>query len=93
MNYKYIFKGWKQWLVPIMEPILKRLVVFWNKRQWEEDLPIKLRRQKVMRLGFKDFKGLPNKVEDRTYEGPVECKLPVPRLKDSTANIPDILAE
>lgn len=91
MSYKFIFMGWKELLLPLVEPILRRLVVFWNNRQWEEDLPVKLRRQKVLRMGFKDFKGLPDKLSDRFYDGPIECPLPVPRLKDSSANIPKTL--
>jgi hypothetical protein len=91
MSYKYIFMGWRKILTPIIEPVLRKLVVFWNNRQWKEDLPVKLRRQKVMRMGFKDFKGLPDKVSDRFYEGPIACPLPVHRLKDSPSNIPEIL--
>ncbi len=89
MSYKFVFSGWREFFLPFIEPILRRLVVFWNNRQWEEDLPIKLRRQKVMRLGFKDFRGLPNKVEDRFYDGPLKCELPVPRLKGSPQNVPN----
>ena len=91
MNYKFMFMGWKELLLPIVEPILRRLVVFWNDRQWREDLPVKLRRQKVLRLGFKDFKGLPDKISERHYDGPIKNSLPVPRLKDSYANIPESL--
>ena len=91
MRYQYIFRGWRKFFLPIIEPVLRRLVIFWNKRQWEEDLPVKLRRQKVLRMGFKDFKGLPDQVSDRQYDGPIECSLPVPRLKDSSANIPKAL--
>ena len=91
MSYKYIFTGWKQWFASLIEPILRRLVVFWNNRQWQEDLPIKLRRQKVLRLGFMDFKGLPENVKDRNYNGSIECHLPVPRLKNTLVKIPKLL--
>ena len=91
MSYKFIFMGWREFLLPAVEPILRRLVVFWNDRQWREDLPVKLRRQKVLRLGFKDFKGLPDKISERHYDGPIKNSLPVPRLKDSYANIPESL--
>jgi hypothetical protein len=91
MRYQYIFRGWRKFFLPIIEPVLRRLVISWNKRQWEEDLSVKLRRQKVLRLGFKDFKGLPNNVSERRYDGPIECPLPVPRLKDSPSNIPNSL--
>ena len=49
-------------------------------RTWNEDLPLKLRRQKVKRMNFKDFKGLPNKIINRKFTGPISFKLPIKRL-------------
>ena len=57
------------------------MVPKWNHQTWEEDLPLKMRRQKVKRLGFKDFKGLPEKTKDRKFQGEIEFKLPITRLK------------
>ena len=45
------------------------LIRRWNEKVWQEDLPLKLRRQKVMRNGFVDFSGLPEKIIDRKREG------------------------
>jgi len=37
--------------------ILARLIRKWNEQVWEEDLPVKLRREWVIRNGFSDFRG------------------------------------
>ena len=44
----------------ILKPLLKFLIHKWNQKLWDEDLPLKLRRQKVLRYNFKDFVGLPD---------------------------------
>lgn len=82
MNYKFILTGWRQ----LLAPFLSRMMEVWNQRVWEEDLPLKLRRHKVLRLGFRDFIGLPEKVEDRHFDGPIPFELPVKRHKDSPLN-------
>jgi len=79
MNYKFYLNGWQK----ILKPLLKNLIPKWNETVWVEDLPLKLRRQKVMRYNFKDFYGLPDKIEDRNYEGKIKLSLPIPRLKIS----------
>ena len=65
----------------LIDPIIKYLIPKWNERTWQEDLPLKLRRQKVKRMNFKDFKGLPNKIKDRRFTGPIDFKLPINRLR------------
>ena len=42
---------------------------------------LKLRRQKVIRMNFKDFRGLPKKIKERKFLGPIDFKLPITRLK------------
>jgi hypothetical protein len=79
MRYQFDLSGWRI----ILKPILKKLIPIWNQRVWNEDLPVKLRRQKVLEYNFKDFSGLPKKIEDRVNVGPFETKLPVPRPKTS----------
>ena len=76
VNYKFIFTGLKI----LLYPLIKFLVPKWNKKTWNEDLPLKLRRQKVKRMNFKDFKGLPNKIINRKFTGPISFKLPIKRL-------------
>lgn len=81
MNYQFHLKGWKK----ILKPILKKLIPVWNERVWLEDYPIKIRRQKVLDMNFKDFVGLPKDVKDRmSQEYKKELKLPIPRPKNST---------
>ena len=79
VNYKFKFSG----LQILLYPLIKFLLPRWNDRTWHEDLPVKLRRQKVKRLNFKDFKGLPNNIKDRKFSGSVNFKLPISRLKKS----------
>ena len=76
VNYKFKLIGLKI----IFYPLLKFLIPIWNERTWKEDLPLKLRRQKVKRMNFKDFVGLPKKIKDRKFNGPIDFKLPIKRL-------------
>ena len=76
VNYKFKFSG----LQILLYPLIKFLIPRWNNRTWNEDLPLKLRRQKVKRMNFKDFKGLPKNIKDRKFTGKVDIKLPITRL-------------
>lgn len=76
-DYKFILKGWRC----ILAPFMKRMMASWNDRVWNEDLPLKIRRQKVLRHGFKDFAGMPEKLADRAYDGEIIQKLPIARTK------------
>ena len=80
MNYKFYLEGWKR----ILEPFLKIMIPKWNEQVWKEDLPVKLRRQKVIDLNFKDFVGLPDKINKRSYNGNYKLSLPIPRPKNSS---------
>ena len=82
MNYKFDLTGFKI----ILYPILNFLIGKWNEQVWVEDLPVKLRRQMVLRMGFKDFYGLPDKVEDRFYNDAIEVNLPIKRPRHSTVD-------
>lgn len=53
---------------------LTRLIPKWNEAVWNEDLPVKLRRQKVLDLGFVDFGGLKS-------QGPIKPDLSLPMRK------------
>lgn len=53
MTYEFELVGWKT----IFAPYLRRGIPKWNKRVWDEDLPLKLRRQWVLDNGFRDFQG------------------------------------
>ena len=77
VNYKFKFGGWQILLYPLINFLVPR----WNNKTWEEDLPLKLRRQKMIRMNFKDFKGLPVKIKDRKFSGSADFKLPISRLR------------
>jgi hypothetical protein len=66
------------------------LVPIWNDRIWKEDLPLKLRRHRALRSGFKDFNGLPDEISQRRAEGPLKIPLKVPRLKGCPIDEPVI---
>src|SRR5690606_20599371 len=82
MNYKFVFRGWRK----LLAPLLRRLIARWNAQVWEEDLPLKLRRQKMLRHGFRDFVGLPERIGDRRHDGPIEFRLPLPRFPESAVD-------
>ena len=77
VNYKFKFSG----IQILLYPLIKFLVPKWNETTWKEDLSLKLRRQKVVRMNFKDYKGLPDKIKDRKFSGSANFKLPITRLK------------
>ena len=75
----------------IFEPIFKRIFKKWFEDTWAEDEPMRLRRWKVHKLGFKDFHGIdyinkrlpkPEKIEVKQYE----FKPPVPSFSNISSN-------
>ncbi|HEY9787940.1 MAG TPA: hypothetical protein V6D17_21305 [Candidatus Obscuribacterales bacterium] len=81
-NYKFLLHGWKVLLAPLLYKMMEK----WNRQVWLEDLPLKLRRHKVLRAGFQDFIGMPEKVADRHDDRAIECRIPLPRPADSPVN-------
>ena len=69
--YFYPFRG-----------IMKYFILKWNRINWEEDMPLKLRRQKAVDLGFRDFRGVVGKLNEKKQA----VRLPIPRSKDSIIN-------
>ena len=63
--------------------LVPKMIQKWNDINWDEDLPIKMRRQQAIDMGFRDFYGrdVSNKKSD------VFLKLPLARTKDSILNI------
>jgi len=53
--HEFDLTGWRS----ILYFPLRVLIPRWNQTVWEEDLPVKLRRQQMIDLGFRDFVGLP----------------------------------
>ena len=85
MNYKFYLNGWRR----ILKPFLKIMIPKWNEKVWLEDYPLKLRRQKVLDMNFKDFKGLPKEISQRINndEDNKPFKLPIPRPFNSTRDL------
>ena len=81
MNYKFYLDGWRKFL----KPFLKLMIPKWNEQVWLEDYPVKIRRQKILDMNFKDFKGLPNDINERkTNKNNYIFNLPIPRPKNSS---------
>ena len=82
MNYQFYCNGWRK----IFKPFIKYLMPIWNERVWQEDFNIKIRRQKMLDMNFKDFVGLPKEQKERELNNHKERKLilPVPRPKNSS---------
>ncbi len=75
MRYRFFLR----WPFSLFAPVLHELMAKWNHQVWLEDLPLKLRRQKVLRHGFQDFVGMPDRVSERRNDAPLRVKMPVPR--------------
>jgi len=80
MNYKFYCNGWKK----IFKPFIKWLMPKWNLKVWEEDYDVKLRREKVLSMNFKDFVGLPDDIKQRLNSKKPKLRLPIPRPKNSS---------
>ena len=83
MNYKFYLDGWRK----ILRPILKILIPKWNQKVWDEDYNVKIRRQKMLNLGFRDFIGLPQKKKDRKSKNDYLLKLPIARPRKSPRDL------
>lgn len=74
----YEFSG--NWFQSLLFPIYKIMIQKWNKVVWEEDLPLKIRRQKALEYGFIDFAGIPADHADRKdRSAEYKCEIPVPQ--------------
>jgi len=74
---KVIYKINVPKFMKLFEPLFQKMFQSWFKNVWAEDAPMRLRRWKVYKLGFKDFKGIdyinkklpkPEKINYPTYE-------------------------
>lgn len=54
MNYKIVLRGWQKVLSPLLSFLIKR----WTEKSWREDLPLKFRRNEILKKNFKDFSGI-----------------------------------
>ena len=85
MNYKFYLNGWRM----LLKPILKILIPKWNKKVWNEDFNIKIRRQKILDMNFRDFVGLPKNIEERVFKNRKidKFELPIARPKNSPRDL------
>ena len=65
-----------------IKSLIPKIIQKWNDLNWLEDLPVKIRRQKAIDTGFRDFFGKDEKNKKQIKQ----LKLPLPRTKDSTLN-------
>lgn len=82
IEYLIDLNGWRRLLRPLLPGLLRR----WNDRVWDEDVPLRRRREMVMRWGFKDFSGLPERLEDRRRDRTPPVKIPLARAGGSPTN-------
>jgi hypothetical protein len=85
-RHVFLVSGWRR----ILCPVLRWLVPLWNEKIWKEDLPLKLRRHKALKAGFKDFNGLPERISERKAEGALKVPNRVPRLKGCPIDDPPV---
>lgn len=77
IHARFFLTGWRVLLAPFIDWMSDK----WAWQIWNEDLPLRLRRQKVLRWGFQDFVGLPDRVADRHFSGEITNRSPLPRSK------------
>ena len=71
-----------------LEPLFQRVTTRWFHATWEEDAPMRIRRWKVWKLGFRDFSGLEyiNEMTEKPKEAcefrPYPLQLPVPKTPE-----------
>jgi hypothetical protein len=72
----------------VFEPLWKRITAQWFIDTWDEDAPMRLRRQQVWKLGFRDFLGIDYinkktaKPDSLPKERPYPVQLPVPKAPE-----------
>lgn len=71
----------------LLSPILDRYTRYWLENTWNEDLILKLRREKFLNLGFKDCYGLPKDLNKRNRKNQI-LTTPVPRAKKEILSHP-----
>lgn len=74
-----------RWMA-VLRPFLPALLRRWNDRVWDEDVPLRRRRELVMGWGFRDFHGLPERPEDRVRAPAAPVKVPLARAGGSPTN-------
>ena len=85
IDYAFELSGYKKFLAPI----IKKYALSWMKNTWNEDLVMKTRYYKFLKYGFKNMKGLPDKISDREHEfNDEDIKIPLPKIGINSKNHP-----
>ncbi|MDP2344898.1 MAG: hypothetical protein Q8O67_28390 [Deltaproteobacteria bacterium] len=71
----------------LLQPLFHRVTTRWFHNTWEEDAPMRLRRWKVWKLGFRDFRGV-GFINDKTAR-PVDDVAPPYPLDIPVAKTPE----
>jgi hypothetical protein len=72
----------------VFQPLFERTIKRWFDATWEEDAPMRVRRWKVWKLGFRDFRGLDyvnRKIANPPGTGsyrPYPVRLPIPKTPE-----------
>lgn len=85
-NKTKLVNHYELFLPSFLKPFKKIIIGFikkWNGVNWEEDYPLKVRRELALKLGFKDFHGNDPNFKTKFDDN---LRLPLPRLKDSILN-------
>lgn len=73
----------------LFAPLFSRVIRRWFDDTWAEDAPMRVRRWKLWKLGFKDFEGLPYVNEGKAAPAsafrPYPIEVPVPKSTSITA--------
>lgn len=74
-----------------LQPLFDKMMKKWFIDVWEEDMPMRKRRLKVWKLGFKDFNGIdyindPKINKNENLNRKYELKLPIPKITHINKN-------
>lgn len=82
----YTMKVWS--VFSVFEGLFKRVTTKWFRNTWDEDAPMRLRRWKVWKLGFRNFEGIEyinhrtEKPAPATSKRTYPLQLPVPKTPE-----------
>jgi hypothetical protein len=80
-EYRLGVPGWTAWF---LRPLFERIIQRWFDNTWVEDAPMRTRRYKVWKMGFKDFSGIDH-INNKTAAPaafdapPYAVELPIPK--------------
>ena len=79
------------YILKFLQPLFDKLMKKWFVDVWEEDMPMRERRLKVWKLGFKDFQGIdyindPNTKGNDNTNRKYQLELPIPKITHINKN-------